>query len=455
MAESSSPYSFFHDFAQPAMLALARAGNRGCSVDVGLRSGLAAAEKQTLAGHIEQLRALLGRELNPNSPKQVQALLYDELKLPVQRKPTPGGKGPGLVTCDEEAIKKLRRIAPQHRPLLDKLIDYRGSVKRIAMLETTLVHRSDGEWYFCTSYNATGTVTGRISSSAHILGYGGNLQQQERGATRRIFVARPGMSFVKADGSQAEARDVAARALDEPWLEKFRDPKYDVHVENASFVYSCPEELIREEAKIRDPAERQRWFAAHPSLPPGGSPWTDSLRQRGKPVTHGANYKGGPNVAVKKADIPYSEAKTGLERYTRARRCLAAWWARVDETLRTARQIRTVWGRQRVFLKRCDESTLREAVAYGPQSDIGDLINHAFMHLDYELAELGGWPLLQAHDEIVAEVPKGQEERAAMLLKKYIEWPLHFPGVQSGPVVIPADLGIGDNWYDLRKVVLA
>jgi len=442
--------SFYHDFAQPAMIALARAGNRGCLIDTALRDRLVVAEQAKLTQTVAELREILGRELNPNSPKQVKELLYDELRLPEQRKRAVGGKGKGTVTADEEAIKKLRRIVPQHAPLLNHLVSYRGSVKRISTLRTTLDVRSDGLSYYVTSYNATGTATGRISSSAHLSGKGGNLQNQERGASRRMFTARPGMVFVKADGSQAEARVVAALAQDTAWLERFADLGYDVHTENAGFVYSCEQSLVVEEHKIKSPAERVEWFKTHPQLPLGSPPYVDSMRQRSKPVTHGANYMGGPQVAVKMADIPFAEAKVGLQRYLRHRPRLQWWWDKVDEMLHTTRRIKTFWGRQRLFLGRADKSTLRAAVAHEPQSTVGDLINHAFFHLDEELLAVGGYPLLQAHDEIVAEVPKGQEEPTAALLRHFLEWPMTFPEV--GELRIPADVSVGVNWYDLEKV---
>ena len=442
--------NFYESLAHPAMLALARAGNRGCRIDTTLRDTLRAAADEAALETSEKLKALLGRPINPDSPKQVHTLLYEELRLPEQHKAQKGGQR-GAVTADEEAIKNLRRIAPQCSDVLNLLIAYRGHTKRRAALSVPLEKRSDGD-YFLTSYNACGTATGRISSSTHVSGYGGNLQNQERGPTRRIFIARPGMTFVKVDGSQAEARVVAALCRDEAWLEKFRTPGYDVHVENASFVYATTEDIIREEHRIKDEVTRVKWFAAHPGCQIGTPPYVDSMRQRGKPVTHGANYMGGPHVAVKMADISYSEAKIGLQRYLAHRPALQRWWSEVETTLQTTKVMRTTWGRFRMFFGRPgDKATLRAAVAHEPQSTVGDLINNAFAHLDRELRALGGWPLLQCHDEIVAEVPPSSVARTAELLRHYTELPLVFRGVTE-PLVIPASLGHGDNWYDMKGI---
>jgi DNA polymerase-1 len=442
--------TFYKDFAEPAMIALARASSRGVLVDVTERNRIVTAQRAKLDDLRGTLGRVVGRDINPDSPKQVKGLLYDELRLPVQYKRSPTGHGQGPVTCDAEAVRKLRRLCPQHETLLTALVDYRSVITRLEAYETKLETRADGCSYFVTNYNATGTVTGRISSSAPIhIDAGGNLQNRERGPSRRMFVSRHGMSFIKCDGSQAEARVVAALMRDERWLEKFRDPTYDVHVENASYVYTCRIGDITAETNMT-PAERTVWRQGRGLSTNNGC--KDSLRQEGKPVTHGAHYKIGPHGVAKIGDMPFLDAKRGLLRYTAARQpLLGTWWERVEEMLRTTRSIRTVWGRLRIFLGRCNDQTIREAVAHEPQSTIGDLINHAFFVLDEELAPLGAYPLIQAHDEIVVEAPDGAVGACVPLIRTAFEVPLTFPGIAQ-PLVIPADIAVGKNWYNLKKV---
>lgn len=439
--------SFYHDFAQPAMIALARAGNRGVLVDVPLRNKLVAEKKQEFDATVARLADTVGRPINPDSPKQVQTLLYEDLKLPVQRKRPKGGKGVGAVTSDEEAIKALRRIAPQHSEVLTLVLDCRGLSKDVSSLMTPLETRSDGQSYFVTTYNATGTVTGRVSSSAPIhTDAGGNMQNQKRGPTRRMFVARPGHVLVKGDGSQAEARVVAALMHDEDWLAKFRDPAYDVHVDNVTLIHGVTHDEALAEARMT-PEERVVWRR------PRGiqtADVRDSLRQQCKPITHGAHYKAGPRAVSKIGDIPFHEAKWGLEKYTRARPRLAQWWSRVESVLQTTRTLRTIWGRVRVFMGRLNDQTLREAVAHEPQSTVGDLINHAFFRLD--LDGDGVWyPLIQAHDEVVLEVPEAHVTEAVDRLRHWLEYPLAYPWL-SQPLVIPAEIKVGTNWFDMKGV---
>ena len=99
-------------------------------------------------------------------------------------------------------------------------------------------------------------------------------------------------------------------------------------------------------------------------------------------------------------------------------------------------------------MNRLDDAAFREATAFEPQSTVGDLINHAFFQLD-ELLNGIGYPLLQAHDEIVCEVEAGDDGFAAELMRRYFEWPLVFEGV--GEVRIPAEVAVGRSWGELER----
>jgi len=427
--DEETDVNFYSTFAQPAMIALARAGNRGVRVDVGLRKTLELKAEQQKEETTEKLLKILGHEVNPNSPKQVKELLYEELGLPEQHKRKVGGRGIGAVTSDEEAIKKLRRLDPTKSDVLDLLLDFRGFSKMASSMRTLLEER-EGESYFVTSYNATGTTTGRISSSQTILGLGGNLQNQARGPSRRIFVPRKGYCFVKADASQAEARVVAVLMGDEKLQAQFADPSWDVHLENAQLLYGGTLEELREEDARRERKEVR-----------------DSRRRKTKAITHGANYKGGPHVVVKSADIPYNEAKLMIAKYRRLHPLLLFWWEKVEALVRSRGVMKTTWGRIRIFLGRIDEATFRAAVAHEPQSTVGDLINRAFFRLDAR-GEGKWWPLLQVHDEIVCEVRKEDVEEVIAAMREEFTFPMEGLGGLS----IPVEVAVGDNWYDVKEI---
>lgn len=416
---------FYKDFAQPAMVALARAGNRGVLIDTDLVRKEKEKRKLRLGAIKQELKNETNLDINPDSPKQVMGFLYKDLRLPkvIHRKRK-------TVTSDAEAIDKLIRNHPKHKTVLGLIKEYRSITTVIGNCLNCVL---DNRGCMITGYHATGTVTGRVSSSETLDGLGTNMQNNERGELRRIFVSRPGMSFVKSDGSQAESRVVAWRARIWDLIEKFPDPLFDVHKRNAMMVYVMTEEEYQRDLVLCK------------------EKGVDSKRQKSKHCGHAANYKGGPFTAVKNANVSYQEAKIFIRTYVGKQPELPVWWKEVEDMVCRTREMQTLWGRTRLFTDRLDESLFRSAIAFEPQSTVADLINRAFFMLDHLLKPLGAYPLIQCHDEIVVECPRGRESDVIHIMRPLFEYPMFFNGVEQ-PLSIPAEFGIGDNWYDLEKV---
>lgn len=401
---------FYRDLAQPAMIALARAGNRGILVDQEERKKLDRETEIELEEVKKSLARVAGFEVNPNSPKQVKELLYGVLKLAPQfhhktRK----------ETTDEAAIDRLQSKYPEHRELFELLIKYRELTK---LLSTFIRSELNVHGRMETSYNATGTVTGRISSSTTIEGLGGNMQQVPRGDFRRIYTASPGKVLIKADLSQAEMRAVAWFAKIWSLIENFSNPEFDVHKWNATLIYGVPLEEV-----------------------------TPDQRRQAKHCLHSANYRGSPRTAVKHAKISYQLAKHALEQYKSALPELVRWWGEIEEEVRTFGRLRTPFGRLRIFFGRRDEALFRSATAQLPQSTVADIINRGFFLLDEKLPE-GCFPLLQAHDEIVVEALEERADECVNLIRECLEIPISFPGLP--PLTIPAEISKGPNWWNQK-----
>jgi len=403
---------FYRDLAQPAMIALARAGNRGILVDQVERKKLDQETEIELEEVKKSLAQVAGFEVNPNSPKQVKELLYTVMKLAPQfhRKTR-------KETTDEAAIDKLQAKYPEHQKLFNLLIKYRELTK---LLGTFLRSSLNVQGRMETSYNATGTVTGRISSSTTIEGLGGNMQQVPRGDFRRIYIAPPGKVLIKVDLSQAEIRAVAWFARIKSLIEKFQDPNFDVHKWNATLVYGVPLEEV-----------------------------TSNQRQQAKHCLHSANYRGSPRTAVKHAKVAYQVAKVALERYKAALPELPLWWIEIEDEVRSVGRLRTPLGRLRIFFGRRDESLFRSATAQLPQSTVGDIINRGFFLLDERLPE-GCFPLLQVHDEIIVEALEDKVDECVKLIRECLEIPIEFPNLP--PLLIPADISKGPNWWNQEKI---
>lgn len=419
---------FYHSHVQPAMLALARAGNQGVWVDQELRTKLTVQTEAELDEVRARITSTVGRDINPGSPKQLAVLLYDELHLPQ----TYDRRARAYTrSTKEQVIEELIVKHQSHAKVLGDILTYREKQK---FLGTFLTSTLDSRGKLVTSYNATGTTGGRISSSTTIFGEGGNMQQFPRGAPRRMIVAPPGRRLVKVDLSQAEARVVAWIARDDELVKNFLDPLFDVHKWNAMLVFGVTLDKV-----------------------------TKELRDMAKARVHAANYHGGANAAAKIARISYQDAKLGLERFWSRRPLLQRWWGEIDatvqgdqttyfarHTLGGKRWLRTPFGRRRVMLGRLDAELFRSAYSFIPSATVADIVNRAFFRLTDLLPE-GDFPVLQVHDEIVVECDEGHVGQVARLVRQECEVDIYIPDVHV-PLRIPAEISSGPNWYDQEKL---
>jgi len=396
---------FYRRHAHPVMITLAKMSNRGLLVDKKVVEEM----RVHCKGEIEKALAILPEGVNPASPKQLKEYLFGVLKMkPYLSK--------GKVSTDEEVIEKLISKYPKHKEVLQAILTYRGNAKLISTyLDSTL----SGEGRLTTAFHATGTVTGRVSSRKTIFGEGGNLQNLPRGEFRRIFIAPEGFVLVKADLAQAESRAVAWDAGIRGMVVRFKDPTFDVHTWNASIVYGRPESEI-----------------------------TKGQRQKSKAIVHGTNYEMGHLTAAKNAGVTPTEAKNAMAKYYAAMPELLQWHERVKRDVCRFRQLRTPFGRLRVFLGRLDATTFRSAIAFTPQSTIADIINQALVKLEERYPFM---LICQVHDELVMEVPIPHLDEVVKAIREACEIPIYFPSTPD-PMVVPVEIKVGKNWYDTQEV---
>ena len=355
-------------------------------------------------------------EFNPGSSSQLQDLLYRKFGIRERR-----NRKTGSPTADRKALLEIITTAPDDvGMILGKVLNYRDASK---LLGTFLSQKLRPDGTMTTSYNISGTVNGRISSSTNLWDEGGNVQQVPRGPFRRIFIPRPGMVLVKVDLSQAEARVVAWTARIQLLIDLFsNDPSFDIHTWNAG------ENLFRvERSKV-----------------------TKAMRQISKAGVHGGNYGLGAKTAALTYSVPYQQAKDAITRYRQALPDIEKWWRRVESEISLNRMLRTPFGRIRVFLDRLDHATFRSAYAFVPQSTVGDVINSVFGKAEEKL-DGKGWPLIQVHDEIVFEIFEDHLQDGLETIRSLFQIPLHFPEVDV-PLIIPPDISVGKNWFDQEKI---
>lgn len=373
-----------------------------------------------LTGKIENLQLRLdtaiGRPLNVNSPKQVKEFLYDELGLPpIYGWGKKDGKKAKVLSADEDAITQLQKQT--NNPVLGIILEIRGLVK---LLGTYVRAELESNNRICTSYKISGTETGRLSSSQSVYNRGTNIQNIPRDPSiRSIFIADPGKVLVNADLSQAEARVVAYLAKEERMINIFNSGQ-DIHRFNASIIFGCRAEEV-----------------------------TPSQRQTAKNRVHGANYRIGPAKAAKLAGTTEEKAREDLNKYKAHFPNLENWWKKVEEQVGKTRIMTNLFGRKRIFFGRWGHELVNEAIAYVPQSTVGDLLNFGLIRAWDNLPP--GWTIsANNHDSILAQVPEGTDEiHIVKFFRHYLEIPMQVNGYTF---TIPVDIKVGLDWGTMRDI---
>lgn len=372
-----------------------------------------------------QVTSLVGRELNVGSPKQVQDFLYKELKLKVQTKK--GKDGKRTPTADENALRELRVLYPQHKTLLNALIKERHIKKKI---ESYIQFEPDEDGYIPHSANPAGTETNRWSFSKSPRGRGLNTQTLPK--TMRIMCdAPPGRVFICPDLPQADARIVAWDAQCLRLIELFGNPKVHFHLENCIRLFGLSREAAYEPSfKAEDP----RYTT-------------------GKAMGHAANYRMAPKRLAMELGIQPKEAKTLLDRYLKQLYPEIERWHNSRVALvRQHGGLRTPepFGRWRTFYQAWAELLLRgkvsneswnEMCAHVPQSAVADIINVGMERLWLDKPWV--WFHKHDHDSYLASVPVERlgESCEAALAHLKVELRIH-----GRPLVMVPEMQWGFNY---------
>ena len=174
-----------------------------------------------------------------------------------------------------------------------------------------------------------------------------------------------------------------------------------------------------------------------------------SERQIAKNRVHGANYRIGPAKAAKLAGTTEEKAREDLNKYKARFPNLEIWWRNVEEQIGKTRVMSNYFGRKRMFFGRWGHELVNEAIAYYPQSTVGDLLNLGIIRCYPNLPP--DWALLiQNHDSIAAQVPKETPPmHIYKFFKHYFEIPLTIYGKTY---IIPIDIKVGENWGVMKNL---
>jgi DNA polymerase-1 len=403
----------YQEIDLPLVPVLARMEEAGVKIDSGVLAGMSTRLERECDGKAKEIHDLAGYEFNINSPKQLGDVLFNKLNLP---KPVKYGKGKTIST----AVDVLEELAVAHE--VPKLVlEYR----QLSKLKSTYVDAlpallDAGTGRLHTTFNQTGTATGRLSSTNP------NLQnipiRTELGREiRAAFIAEKGNVLLTADYSQIELRLLAHFSEDELLVEAFRRGD-DIHALTAAQVFGVPPMMI-------DPEHRRR----------------------AKAVNFGIVYGLSAFGLSQQLGIEQREAKKFIDAYFEKYKGVRKF---IDSTLEQARRdqsVKTLLGRVRpipdIHSKNPNMRGFAERTAVNTplQGTAADLIKIAMIQIDAELEkhQLKARMTLQVHDELVFEVPETELEpvRQMVLEKMQNVHPLRVPLV--------VEAGVGKNWRDL------
>lgn len=378
-----------------------------------------------------ELTKQFNKEINFNSSKQLQQLLYYEMGLEPQFKRRKSVEQTRIMTTDAKAMKRLAKKYPNHA-WLSKILEY----KKLLKLGTFLKEEPSPESRYHTSYNITGSSTedegrksfGRWSSSSSIiLPYGSGNLQNIPPVARKIYRCDKGKIFVQADMKQAEAVIVAHLIGDTKLQQLFKNAfessaeeqgKYDVHKMTASLMFNVPYEEV-----------------------------TKEIRRIGKTLRHACSYSAGPQVIADQLGIELKEAKMLLDLYHKANPLLKVWYNSIQGELKTTRTLITPMGRKHRFLDRWGDQLFRSAYSFKPQSTVGDFLNQS-MRILYDKYGDQIDIMLQLHDALYIQCDDNKEavDRTMAMMKECMIRPIKI-GFEE--FIIGLDFKLGYYWGDL------
>ncbi|MEM7682056.1 MAG: DNA polymerase I [Planctomycetota bacterium] len=396
----------------------------------GIRVDRAELDAQTaeLEGRIETLRAELmeraGREVNPDSPKQLAVLLFEEMKFPAQRKTKTG------YSTDSETLEKLAALSDDEladvpepaRAFPARLLEYRMLTKLVRAYLSTLTESIGDDERVHTRFHQTGAATGRLSSSDP------NLQsipiRTEIGRRlRKAFVAGPGGVLLAADYSQIELRMLAHLSGDAALVEAFAQGR-DIHRAVASQVFGVAEDDV-----------------------------TGEQRGHAKTINFGIIYGiTAFGLARRVEGMGRAEAAELIDGYRKRFAGIDRFLESCVDQARDKGYVTTILGRRRdiagVDSRNPQERALAERLAINSvvQGSAADLIKKAMVALHDRLtgAAPGARMLLQVHDELVVESPVDQADAAAQALRVEME------SAMTLRVPLVVELGRGASWFDAK-----
>ena len=409
--EAKAATPLLRDVELPLIGVLAAMERAGIAVDTEHLSSLESQFAGTVKEAADEAYAVIGKEINLGSPKQLQVLLFDELGMPKTKRTKTG------YTTDADALQALY-VQTEH-PFLAAILRHRDATRLKVTVDGLLkTVRDDGRIH--TTFNQMIAATGRLSSTDP------NLQNipirtEEGRRIRLAFVVGDGYeSLLTADYSQVEMRIMAHLSEDAGLIEAFHSGE-DLHAFTASRVF-------------------------------GVEPGDVTLEQRAKikAMSYGLAYGLSAFGLSRQLSIGTDEAKGLMDEYFLRFGGVRAYLKDVVDEARRTGFTETVMGRRRYLPDLTSDNRQRREMAErmalnAPiQGSAADLVKVAMLNVDRALTAegLASRVLLQVHDELVLEVAPGERTALEALVRR------EMAGAYELAVPLDVSVGVGRTWHD-------
>ena len=401
--------SLYTEIEQPTLLLLSKMESIGIAVDKEELKSLATHFSQIVSDQTKLAYKEAGHEFNVSSPKQLQAVLFDELNLPKTKKIKTG------FTTDAESLDWL--FAKTQHPILKNLLRIRETGKLLTTIEG-LITATDSKDRIHTNFQQTVAATGRLSSTEP------NLQNipirtEEGRKIRNCFVAqKPYVNLMTADYSQIEMRIMAHFSNDQGLIKAFESGE-DLHSTVASQVFDVQANEVDAE-----------------------------MRRTIKAMSYGLAYGLSSFGLAQQLDIDPAAASTLMSKYFERFGGIQDYLKTVVVKARENGYTQTILGRRRYLPDLNNENRQRREVAERAalnapiQGSAADIIKIAMLNVDTEITKHGlkSRLLLQVHDELILEVAQGEEDKLKEIVSKQMAnaYKLNVP--------LDVNIGIGNSW---------
>ncbi len=395
----------------PLLIVLADMEFTGMKVDCAWLESFKILLEQEMASLQAQIDQTAGAPVNINSTRQLGQLLFEQLHIPPVKKTKTG------YSTDEEV---LAQIASLH-PVAQQILDYRANAKLKSTYVDNLLLMADDHDRVHSYLDQTGTVTGRLSSSAP------NLQnipvRTEKGRQlRRAFVAEEGKVLLSVDYSQIDLRVLAHESNDPVLVQAFLDGG-DIHTQTAAQIFGVMPLMV-----------------------------TDEMRSGAKAVNFGIIYGQGPMGLSQALNISMRQAKEYIDNYFHNFQGVRRW---IDENVAKARQngfVKTMFGHVRYLpefnmgVGSMASFAQRAAINTIVQGGSADIIKKAMVDIFESLRGTDAKMIMQVHDELIFEVPQKELDAYAASIKTQMQNAVKL----RVPLLVSAKAG--PDWYDLKKM---